>query len=441
MSGAHRYNLGGDPGPGLARRFGARTDGARIIPAGTPANDEASAASDVFGEVADASRLRAISAEWRGLIARCAEPNPFMEPAVAEATAAATGMTLHVLLAWRRAGAGAPDLVGVWLLAQNRPSSRLPLRVLACPINSLTFLGTPVVDRSCMVEAISAMLAGIAASPHLPKVLCASDIAADGVVLPALRAALARRGTQPLEIERRSRAKLDMAAEHLAEADRSQSQKHRSELRRRRRKLTESGALAHVSHRSPDEVGAAFREFLQLEAAGWKGQSSAGGRAVLKTAPLAMFAERMIEGLARDGCAGIDALRLDGRPIAMNVWLRSGSGVFGWKMAYDEAYRRSSPGTLLLEDLVRSFSRDPTVRFIDSCNRNDETALAHIWSGRRVVVDLIIDVRRGGSWTGRWVAATEYAFRQARKYGREIYHAARRRRRPQRTAAAAGTNG
>lgn len=439
MSGAHRYTFRSDAGAGVTRRIAADADVARIVlPAAASTGDEYPATPEVFGEIADATRFRAVSAQWCMLVSRCAEPNPFMAPAVAEATAVATGMTPHVLLAWKRAGAGAPELVGAWLLVENRPSSRLPVRVLACPTNALTFLGTPVLDRTCMVEALAAMLDLVAASAHLPKVLCASDIAADGIVLPALRQALARLGTRPVEIERRARAKLDLSAEPSAAVDPAISRKHRSELRRRRRKLMEHGTLAHVSHRTPAEVGAALQEFLRLEATGWKGQSSQGGRAVLKAAPLAAFATRMIEGLAGDGCAGIDALRLDGRPIALNVWLRSGSGVFGWKMAYDEAYRRWSPGTLLLDDLVQSFAQDATIRFIDSCNRTDATALAHSWSGRRIVVDLIIDVRRGGSWHGRWVAATEYAYRQAKTYGREIYHAARRRRRPVRTANAAG---
>ncbi|WP_245479595.1 GNAT family N-acetyltransferase [Hansschlegelia zhihuaiae] len=297
----------------------------------------------------------------------------------------------------------------------------------ACPLNSLTFLGAPVLHRDRPVEALSAMLDAMAAHPTLPKLLCANDIATDGAVLPALVEALARRGVRAVEIDRRMRAKLEAPGDGQAYLNRSLSSKRRAELRRQRKKLGEHGRLTHVSHRTPAEVVPAFQEFLELEAAGWKGRRRKGGRAIQNSRSLANFARTMIAGLAQDSCAGIDALRLDGRPVAMNVWLRSGRGAFGWKMTYDEVYAKWSPGTLLIEDMTNSFLSDGCISFIDSCNRRDATALAQIWTERRGIVDLVIDARRGGSASGRLAAATEYLYRRARGMMRRTYLTARSR--------------
>ena len=361
-------------------------------------------------EIAGAESFRAAAPAWRDLVSRCAEPNVFMEPGVAEAVQSTTDMPLFSILAWR----SEQELEGAWLLALAKPSSHLPVRVLACPPNALTFLGSPVLDRRRPAETLSAMFDAIAADPGLPKMLCANDIAAEGAVYPALRAAIDERGGTALEIERRARAKLDLKAGPKDPSNRAGSSKRRSELRRQRKKLAGLGTLEHARYSAPDAVRAAFGEFLSLEAAGWKGES----RAILNSEHRTAFAQDMIERLARDGCVAIDALRLDGRAIAMNVWLRSGHGVFGWKMAFDEAYRQMSPGALLLDDLTEQVMADPEAWFFDSCNRRDTGPLAQLWPERREILDLVIDLHPGGSLRGKCLAKLEHSYRICRDAAR-----------------------
>ena len=129
----------------------------------------------------------------------------------------------------------------------------------------------------------------------------------------------------------------------------------------------------------------------------------------------------MIVGLARDGCAGIETLRLDGRAIAMNIWLRSGRTAFGWKMAYDEAYAKWGPGSLLMEATTETAFADGTIDTIDSCNRDTSAALAQIWPERREIADLLIDVSPGGSLRGRLTALSETLFRHGRGLARRTY--------------------
>lgn len=394
--------------------------GSDIAPERTP-DDDASPGVSVRVEVATAPRFRSLAADWRRLVRNCAEPNVFMEPAVAGAMYTSTETPLHVLLAWAQRGGAGAELIGVWLLATGRPSSRLPIRTLEAPCNALAFLGSPVLDRDHAVEALAAMLDAVARSPSLPKLICANQIATDGAVFPALVGAARRQGFRITVIERRQRAKLSAPAAGQGSTSLRQSSKRRADLRRHRKRLSERGDLRHVSYRKPEEVSAAFQDFLELEAAGWKGRRSRRGRAIRHAPALSAFAQTMIAGLARDGCAGIEALRLDGRVIAMNVWLRSGRTAFGWKMAYDEAYAKWGPGSLLMEATTETVFADGSIDGIDSCNRDSAAALAQLWPERRAIADLLIDVSPGGSARGRLTALAEKLFREARGLARRTY--------------------
>lgn len=394
----------------------------RSAPDPVPVMDDAApSGSNIRVEVATAPRFRSLAADWRRLVRNGAEPNVFMEPSVAGAMYTSTEAPLHVLLAWAECGGGAAELIGVWLLVTARPSSRLPIPVLEAPCNGLTFLGSPVLDRDRAVEALAAMLEAVARNPVLPKLICANQIATDGAVFPALLGAARRQGCRITEIEHRQRAKLSAPAAGQVSINPTQSSKRRAELRRHRRRLAECGDLRHVSYRKPEDVSAAFQDFLDLEAAGWKGRKVRRGRAIRNVPALCAFAQTMIAGLARDGCAGIEALRLDGRAIALNVWLRSGRTAFGWKMAYDERYARYRPGSLLMEATTETVFSEGTIDVIDSCNRDEAAALAQIWPERRAIVDLLIDVVPGGSAQGGLTALAERLFRQSRSVARRTY--------------------
>ena len=123
------------------------------------------------------------------LVERAADPNVFMERAVAMAAAANSRTKIRVLLAWLVGDGVASRLVGVWVFAIDRPSSRVPVHALVSPLNRLTFLGSPVIDRAHVVEVLAGMLDGIAAHPHLPKIFCANDAATSPYSLEPRRTA------------------------------------------------------------------------------------------------------------------------------------------------------------------------------------------------------------------------------------------------------------
>jgi CelD/BcsL family acetyltransferase involved in cellulose biosynthesis len=65
--------------------------------------------------------------------------------------------------------------------------------------------------------------------------------------------------------------------------------------------------------------------------------------------------------MGEDRCE-INSLYVDGRCIASQFCLRTGSEYLIPKIAYDEAYSRLSPGLLLMEETLARCCEDPTLK-------------------------------------------------------------------------------
>jgi hypothetical protein len=75
------------------------------------------------------------------------------------------------------------------------------------------------------------------------------------------------------------------------------------------------------------------------------------------------------------------ALTVGGRTVAMKCNFLAHDGAFAFKIAYDEAYARFSPGTLLELENIREFHRRPELRWMDSC------AAAEHFMANRLMLD------------------------------------------------------
>ncbi|MGB3167706.1 MAG: GNAT family N-acetyltransferase [Alteraurantiacibacter sp.] len=161
----------------------------------------------------------------------------------------------------------------------------------------------------------------------------------------------------------------------------SLSAKKRKELRRQQRRLEDEGELTF--HRQDDDIGldSWCRDFLQLEARGWKGD--AGSALACKAATARLFT-RSLEGAARRGRLERLAYRLDGKPIAMLANFLCPPGAFSFKTAFDEAYAKYSPGVLLQVENLELLRRDG-VQWADSCAAQGHPMIAHFWRERRAI--------------------------------------------------------
>lgn len=140
------------------------------------------------------------------------------------------------------------------------------------------------------------------------------------------------------------------------------SPKRYREFRRRlgsyQRKLGEHGKLAFGTETAL--TGRIFDDFLHLEASGWK--RHAGGAILLKP-QVRQFYQRALAGASHTGQLRIYWLRLNGRPIAMELGLLLGRCFYSPKAAYDEEFARYSPGHLLTRFIITDLARSGVGRY------------------------------------------------------------------------------
>jgi CelD/BcsL family acetyltransferase involved in cellulose biosynthesis len=369
-------------------------------------------------EVADAETLAGINADWRDLLARAADPNAFMDPALLRAAVAAYPDIPHpVLLAWTDTPSGR-RLVGLWPFCAGRAQrSPLPNRVLRSPPFAHGFLGTPVIDRDCLEQVLRAMLDRIAATPDWPNDIAIDQIDMDGATMAALARVLRERGNAPVVLERRARPVLIAEGDPEAYLANAMSGSSRKKLRQLRNRLARQGNLTSDVVREPAAVARALEEFLALEASGWK---KAQGTALLCDGADAKFFRKGFTALADRGSARIYTLRFDDRALAMQLVVVAGQAASTWKTAYDEAFAKFSPGSLLFTDYTAAFLEDAAVATVDSCAEDDSGYMA-AWTGRKRVGDIRITARRGASAAFRIVAAFEAAYRAMRATAKKSY--------------------
>ena len=329
------------------------------------------------------SPSRAIADQWADLAGR-ASSNVFMDPAALTAASDMNFAKVQMLLAWEE-DASPARLVGVWALQMRRIAPFWPVLLEALPYN-YAFLSSPVVDPAFVTEVIPAFFAAVARSA-LPNVLSLREFDATSPSYAAVVAAMAALGRVPLLLAQDQRPVVSR------EAGIKRSGSTRKKLRQDWNRLVALGFVDLVNDRAADAVQPAFEAFLALEAASWKGKK---GTALLSDPEDAAFVRRLIGDLAERGHASVALLRIDGKVIAAQVVLYGGTTAYTWKTAYDAKYSRYSPGALLVDKLTEMLFSAPGIDAIDSCS-DGSGFMAQLWSGRRPMVDLLIDVGARGS--------------------------------------------
>ncbi|RYE84821.1 MAG: GNAT family N-acetyltransferase [Hyphomicrobiales bacterium] len=347
-----------------------------------------------------------------------------MDPAVALGVEAASSLSLRVLLVWHAATASEPEpfLVGAWLGALRASRLTWPFRGFVSPTTPVAYLGTPVVDAAFAEPVFSLLLAELRDNPALPGFAEIGDFSAG--LVPALTSALERSNMSLAIVEKRQRAHLLPKPDPEGFWAKSRSRAHIKNLARQRRKLSESGRLELTVGVSAAETEQQLEEFLVIEASGWKGSR---GSALASQPETVATVRRMIQGLALRDRVKIHTLRLDGRPVVMSILLYAGKEAFTWRIAFDETFRRYSPGIQLLEDVTLDLLRDPGVERTDSCNHRDTGFQAERWSERHELVDILIGTRRHSAVVVWCLAARERFLRRAKDLARHALKAARHR--------------
>lgn len=324
----------------------------------------------------------ALAAQIDQLARHAAEPNPFYESWYLRAALDFLQVEELQMLAVYSA---ADELILLLPLARSPQFKRLPMRTLRSWSHDYAFLLAPLVSQAHAQEAIDALLDWFIDEPRQGQVIELVDVRMDGTVAAALDNALQRR---PQLLARQTR--WTRAMHRLDEPDDPEymSSKQRSTLRRKARRLADEGAIRHRMMAKDEDPMPWIEQFLAVEASGWKGQAgtamaaSETARAFFVAACQAAFARGQLDMLALD---------LDGEPIAMKCNFLSGDHAFTFKIAYDEAYAKHSPGVLLeLFQMEHIRAAHPHLVAVDSCTVADNAMYPNLWPGRCTLGDFHI---------------------------------------------------
>ena len=325
-----------------------------------------------LGELADARDA------WRDLVGRALEPNVFYDPAFALPAAPVFGDPGAVAV-WSKSG----RLIGLFPARIERRYGLM--HTLTGWTHPYAPFGVPLVDRDEGDAAITGFLDHVEGVEKTPVML--PLIAAEGPFAAALSRVLLRRGGAIETYGAHARALLAPDSARKTYLDRALSPKKLKELRRQRRRLLEHGLLKLTTAREPDTIVPALSDYLRLEAAGWKGRA---GTAARRHAAILNFVHEAVTALAAEGGARVDRLIQDERTLAATITLRAGETAWLWKIAYNEAARRASPGVQLTLDVTESILADTTIARVDSCATADHPMIDHLWRERLALADLLI---------------------------------------------------
>lgn len=342
-----------------------------------------------------------LTAQWNDLIRR-APGNAFMNPVALKAAFDTMFAAVYVLLAWEE-GAESARLVGLWALQHRNVMMFWPALLEARPYN-YAFLSTPVIDPAFAAEVMPAFFAAIRKNPALPNVVSLKEMDADSQAYAAIQKVIADEHHAHLTLTRSLRPSVSR------EKGVKTSGSTRKKLRQDWNRLSALGNLEMVNERAAGSTKAAFEQFLDLEKRSWKGDK---GTAILCSERDTEFTRRLIGDLAVDGNASVALLRLDGRAIAAQVLMYCGTTAYTWKIAFDAEFARYSPGVLLVDKMTEQLFAATDVQAIDSCSA-EGSFMAQIWTGRKTMVDMVVDVGSSHSLVFGMEAARQYGYERLR---------------------------
>lgn len=348
------------------------------------------------------------SHEWRKLAAAAIEPNPLFEPSCVVPAAQHLPGGGRISLVTAEASDGTMlACMPVRPAVRWRPAS---VPTLTTDVRRMTYLGTPLVSPDRPAEAVAAMLRAVVAARQetgcrLAEVKWVRAGPVDRLVQRAiselgLTSVVSESFVRPFVFRRSDGSYFDF------------NSKYRGVIKRRRRQLgAELGGDVELLDRAGTPE--ALELLIALEARGYKGASGIA----LATAP---GEPEQFRAMARSFGAGgrlqLLSLEAAGRPVAMQMAVRGGDGVFALKVAYDEELSRFGPGVELQVGSIRHFHEHTDAAWIDSCTYGGNELLERLYPDRQRIVSYLVAL--GGAPEKALLKALPH-LRTARRRARE----------------------
>ena len=320
---------------------------------------------------------------WTRLAGLASEPNAFAEHWFVTAALAHLdqGRDIRIAQIWD----GHSRLVGIIPLTHYDRYGRMPARHVSNWTHYQSFMGTPLIAQGHEISVWHALVSALDESGWANGFLSLTGLGEGGPIHQSLLAAAAMLGRTAPTVHRFERAMLSSGSDAETYLSTTMRGKKRKELRRLVNRLAEKGEVRFDALSDPADLSKWCDDFLALEAAGWKGSD---GAALANHDNTANFLHACLDGAQAAGRLDFQRLDLDGRAIAMLINFRTPPGSWSFKIAYDEALSRFSPGVLIeLENLPRVLG-DPDIGWMDSCAVENHPMINSLWAERRAIIQV-----------------------------------------------------
>ena len=125
----------------------------------------------------------------------------------------------------------------------------------------------------------------------------------------------------------------------------------RKNLSRWRNQLNALDGVDFVYDETSEVNEETLNSIFNVEHSGWKG---AGGTSILSDAKTELFFRTLAPKMAKQGWLSLQLLTgMNNKPLAGNFSLKFAQSMLVWKLGYSDAHQKLSPGSLLMDDLIR----------------------------------------------------------------------------------------
>lgn len=336
--------------------------------------------------------------QWESLAKDAVEPNVFYEHwALLPALRLYGSDTIKVAFVLEQGPNAAVKsrLVGVFPLELRAHFRRTPIHCVRMWKHAHCYLATPLIASGFQGQCWDALFQWLKASPASGPLFELRTLGGDGPVLRSLQAYMAGR-RRPLHVsELYTRALLQLGDTGEQYIRSSMGGDHRRSYTRKRRQLSEKGDVKVAWLGLGDSVEGWLKDFLQVEASGWKGKTATA--MACHNVDRQFLTDISQEAFARNRLMMI-TMKLDGKPIASHVGIYAGDGAFAIKIAYDELLGHYSPGILLeLEAIYELHQQQPRpCQWVDCCSAADSTVMNRVWKQQRTIVSVVCPTGKPG---------------------------------------------
>jgi hypothetical protein len=343
---------------------------------------------------------------WAELAERAADPNAFLSPSFV-GPAARRLDPADAVAAWlieQRRDDGNWVLQGVAVMRDVPGDRDLPLPHAAGYVSLHSFLGGVLLDARDRVTAARAMYAAWCRVIPAGVVLPRCDV--EALTQRALADAARARDRCVLVRDAFERATMQPARQTV-DAVRERLPSHTKRYLSAAQKADPDQRLALRILRGRTLDVAAIERHLELEHAGWKGEQGTSLRA--RPAEEAFFREVFHANAAADRAVLVELL-LGNKVIHSSSNLLQGAGGFAFKVGFDPAHAKLSPGILgEVGFLLAVREALPEVTVFDSGSTAD-SFIAGLWPDRRCIGTLVLSTSRRADL----VLATQGALRRCK---------------------------